>query len=41
MIYQWNDKLSIEWALSSLRDVFKFWKLSDNVSEMVQITLED
>jgi len=29
-------KLSLEWAWSRSRDVFKFWEISDNNSKMVQ-----
>ena len=28
--------LSLEWAWSRSRDVFKFWEISDNISEMLQ-----
>jgi len=31
------DKQSLEWAWSRSHDLFKFWEIIDNISEMVQI----
>jgi len=40
-----DDKLSLKGTWSQFRDLFKFWKIIDNVSVMVQdrdtITTED
>ena len=35
-VWHWDNKLSLEWAWRQLRDVFKFWEISDNISETVQ-----
>jgi len=35
-IYYLDEKLSLEWAWSRSCDVFKFWEISDNISETVQ-----
>ena len=47
MIQHWDYKLSLEWAqsLSWSRDVFKFWEITNNISEKGQerniATMED
>jgi len=38
-----DDKLSLKRAWSQSRDLFIFWEIIDNISEMVQdiVTIED
>jgi len=41
----WDYKLFLKWAWSRSRNIFKFWEISVNISEMVQdtdiVTMED
>jgi len=45
VVEHWDYKLSLEWAWSWSRDIFKFSEISDNISETVQdrdiVTMED
>ena len=36
MVQHWDYKLSLDWAWSWSCDIFKFWEIHDNISEMVQ-----
>jgi len=36
--YHWDYKLSLEWAWLWSSDVFKFWEISNNISETVHDT---
>jgi len=35
-----DDKLSLKWAWSRSRDLFKFLKIIDSISEMVQLGID-
>ena len=34
-----DDKMSLKWAWSLSRDLFNFWKISDNISKTVRYSL--